>query len=74
MALTQEKLQSLKEAFNHADDDGNGKIDFLEFLSLLQNSGMTIGTGMAQSGFDSVDTDNDGMIEFDEFIEWWSAN
>jgi len=74
LAPRQDELQSLKAAFDHADGDSNGKIDFLEFATLLEKCGMNIGTAQAQFGFQAIDTDNDGMIELDEFIEWWSAN
>jgi calmodulin/calcium-binding protein CML/plastin-2 len=72
--VTEEKLRELKEAFDFSDRDGNGKIDLLEFISLLEDFGVSIDTAQAQSGFETLDTDDDGMIDFDEFAAWWRAN
>jgi Ca2+-binding EF-hand superfamily protein len=74
VTVTQEKLQELQEAFEYSDTDGNGKIDFLEFISLLEDYGVFIDTAQAQSEFENLDTDDDGMIDLDEFIAWWHAN
>ena len=74
MTVTQEKLRDLKEAFDFSDSDSNGEIDFVEFVTLLEEFGVSIDTAQAQSGFEALDTDNDGMIGFDEFVEWWRAN
>ena len=71
MTVTQKKRQDLKEAFDFSDLDSNGKIDFLEFLTLVEKCGVRIDTPQAQSGFKVLDTDHDGMIGFDEFMEWW---
>ena len=72
--MTQEKLRALKDAFDFSDSDGNGKIDFVEFVTLLEEFEVSIDTAQAQSGFEALDTDNDGMIGFDEFMAWWRAN
>ncbi len=74
MSLTQDKLRELKDAFEFSDRDGNGRIDFLEFVNLVEDFGMFIDTAQAQAGFETLDTDDDGMIDFDEFIEWWQHN
>lgn len=74
MTVTEEKLQELKEAFDYSDADSDGKINLLEFISLLEDFGVFIDTAQAQAGFETLDTDNDGFIGFDEFAEWWRAN
>lgn len=73
MGVTQEERRQLKEAFDFSDSDDNGKIDFVEFVTMLEQLGADIDAAKAQFGFETVDTDGDGMIEFDEFVEWWRA-
>jgi Ca2+-binding EF-hand superfamily protein len=71
--VTDEERRELKEAFDFNDSDGNGKIDFVEFVAMLNGLEAGIDTAQAQFGFEEVDTDNDGMVSFDEFVEWWRA-
>lgn len=73
MTVTQEELRELKEAFDFCDSNNNGKVDFVEFITLLEQLKTGIDTAQAQLGFEAVDTDGDGVISFDEFIEWWRA-
>ena len=73
MKVTQEERRELKEAFDFADSDSNSKIDFVEFVAMLEGLETGIDAAQAQSGFRAVDIDGDGMISFDEFIEWWRA-
>jgi calmodulin len=73
VGVTQEERQQLREAFEAGDSDGNGKIDFVEFVAMLERLGADLDAAKAQFGFEAVDTDGDGMIDFDEFVEWWRA-
>ena len=73
MGVTQEERRQLREAFDAGDRDGNGKIDFVEFVAMLEQLGADLDAAKVQFGFESVDTDGDGMIDFDEFVEWWRA-
>lgn len=73
MAVSEEERQELKEAFDFNDSDNNGKIDFVEFLAMLEGLEAGIDAAQAQIGFETVDTDGDGSIDFDEFLEWWRA-
>ena len=61
----------LREAFNFNDRDGNGLIDFLEFVAMLDGLEAGIDTPTAQIGFKTIDTDGDGMVNFTEFAQWW---
>lgn len=73
MNVTDEDRRELKEAFDFNDSDSSGKIDFMEFVALLDGLDAGIDAAQAQFGFEEVDTDGDGMISFDEFVEWWHA-
>lgn len=73
MKVTQEEQRQLKATFDFNDSDSNGKIDFVEFIAMLQGLEAGIDAAQAQFGFKAVDTDGDGMISFDEFVEWWRA-
>lgn len=73
MNVTPEERQELREAFDFNDNDSNGKIDFMEFVAMLDGLEADVDAAQAQLGFEEVDTDGDGMISFDEFVEWWRA-
>lgn len=66
--------RELKEEFVQADKDRDGRIDLLEFTSLMQG----LDAGMSRTdlsiGFREIDTDADGLIDFQEFVDWWSAD
>lgn len=66
--------RELKEEFVQADKDRDGRIDVLEFTSLMQG----LEAGMSRTdlsiGFREIDTDADGLIDFQEFVDWWSAD
>lgn len=67
-----EEIAELREGFEYNDSNGDGKIDFAEFVKMLRNLEANVAADEARIGFDVIDTDNDQAIEFDEFIEWWS--
>ncbi len=71
MPLTEEEFEELEESFRFNDENSDGKIEFKEFLTLL--NGLEAGVSLAEAkiGFHEIDTDNDGAIELDEFIDWW---
>jgi len=73
VTVTEKERLELKEAFDYNDSDSSGKIDFVEFLAMLEGLEAGIDASQAQLGFKTVDTDGDGAISFDEFLEWWRA-
>lgn len=66
--------RELKEEFVQADKDRDGRIDVLEFASLMRG----LEAGMSRTdltiGFREIDSDADGLIDFQEFVDWWSAD
>lgn len=74
MPLEQDQLDELKEAFEFNDANGDGKIEFDEFISMLKALDAFGTREEARVGFDEIDVDNDGSIDVDEFIAWWSEH
>lgn len=50
-----------------ADFDGNGRVDFLDFLSFARVYGSVSGDGVYQAAFD---LDADGQIDFSDFLSF----
>jgi len=73
VTVTDEERQELMDAFEFSDSDNNGRIDFVEFIALLEGLDADVDAATAQIGFKAVDTDGNGSISFDEFLEWWRA-
>jgi len=67
-----ELKQELKEDFEQADSDGDGRINFVEFSSLLEDLEAGMSTEELRIGFHEIDTDQDGRIDLREFIDWWT--
>ncbi len=74
MPLDQNQHDELKEAFDFNDANGDGKIEFDEFVSMLTALDAFGSREEARVGFDAVDSDNDGSIDLEEFIAWWSEH
>ena len=64
-------LEEMRSHFSHIDTDGNGKIDFDEFVALLKTVGFTRQEDIIRLAFDAIDADSSGYIDFDEFGVWW---
>lgn len=66
--------RELKEEFVQADLDRDGRIDFEEFVRLMQGleAGMS-GTDL-RIGFHEIDADADGLVDFCEFADWWRSD
>ena len=74
---TREELAELRETFTFNDTNGDGVLDFEEFVRMMAGlSGLEQGMSHAEAriGFDEIDLDRDGSIGFDEFVEWWTAD
>jgi Ca2+-binding EF-hand superfamily protein len=62
----------LRQYFEACDKNGDGTIQFAEFVTLLQDLGTEMGDEECRIGFAEVDRDRDGVIDFDEFQRWWA--
>ena len=69
---TQEQLDELREDFDFNDANGDGRIQYLEFVALLGDLDADMSQEVARIGCDEIDTDDDGTIGFDEFVAWWT--
>jgi len=66
MASNAEKKAQLKAKFRTMDKNGDGMLDFNEFLGLMNK----LDVETAKNLFKKVDTTGDGTIEFDEFVDY----
>ncbi len=67
-----DRLEEWREGFATCDANGDGRIQFDEFTTLLENIGAETSAEEARIGFEAVDSDKDGVISFDEFVAWWT--
>jgi Ca2+-binding EF-hand superfamily protein len=73
MPLDDEELEELRESFRYNDFDEDGRIEFGEFLQMLEELEAEVGHEEARIGFAETDTDRDGTIDFEEFLGWWTS-
>lgn len=59
--------------FRHFDADGDGRIEFDEFKSLLTRLGLRRTDAVMRRLFQSIDHDDSGFINLKEFSVWWTA-
>lgn len=67
-----ERLEELKEDFLYADTDKDGRIEFAEFRTLLEELEAGMSMEELRTGFREIDTDRDGRIDLREFVAWWT--
>jgi Ca2+-binding EF-hand superfamily protein len=67
-----EEQQELREHFAFCDTDRDNRINYGEFLELLENLEAGMSGEELQVGFGLIDLDGNGYISFDEFQRWWS--
>jgi Ca2+-binding EF-hand superfamily protein len=65
------EYEELRAAFEASDTNGNGTLQFGEFVDLLDNLGADMSEREYRIGFDAIDVDRDGRINCEEFLGWW---
>ncbi len=65
-------MSDVRSQFDECDQDGNGRIDLIEFRQLLERLGSKMEPAKVEKLFDVIDSDESGLIGFDEFAAWWS--
>jgi Ca2+-binding EF-hand superfamily protein len=70
-SLREEEARELRESFDYNDRDGDGRIEFDEFVKMLEELEAGASEEEARIGFREIDTRQDGSIAFDEFVDWW---
>ena len=71
---SEEQLDELREAFDYNDRDGDGMIEFDEFVTMLDELESGTSGQEAHLGFRDIDTNDDGLIDFEEFVAWWTED
>jgi len=71
LSLREEEERELRESFDYNDRDGDGRIEFDEFVKMLEELEAGASEEEARIGFREIDTRQDGSIAFDEFVDWW---
>ncbi|KAI7774127.1 calmodulin [Diaporthe eres] len=66
--LSEEQIESFKEAFLVFDKDGNGEITKEELGTIMRSLGLNPTDGELQDMVDEVDVDKNGTIDFKEFL------
>jgi Ca2+-binding EF-hand superfamily protein len=72
--ISSEAHAELREDFDEFDIDGDGRLEFDEFLEFMDGLGADMSNEECRIGFAEIDTDRDGVIEFDEFVAWWRSD
>jgi calmodulin len=71
---SEEQLDELRETFDYNDRDGDGMIEFDEFVAMLDELESATSSQEAHLGFRDIDTNDDGLIDFEEFVAWWTQD
>ena len=72
--MTSEALAELREDFDEFDIDGDGRLEFDEFLEFMDGLGADMSNFFNGTATTEIYTDRDGVIGFDEFVAWWRSD
>lgn len=71
MSMSSSQQQELREHFAFCDTDQDHRINYGEFLELLENLEAGMSEEEMRVGFGLIDLDGNGYISFEEFRRWW---
>lgn len=71
MVDNSDDIARLQSEFARFDGDGNGRIEYEEFVELLGTVGPRPTEEEAQLAFTIIDESGTGYVSFDEFARWW---
>ena len=60
---------AIKEAFNHFDKDGSGRISLDEFREVMITEGAQMTDEEIEEILNEADADGDGQIDINEFVD-----
>jgi calmodulin len=63
-------IAELKQEFQLADTDGDGRLQYEEFRRVLEGLEAGMAEREMRQGFREVDADRDGLISCAEFVDW----
>ncbi len=72
MNMSSPQQQELREHFAFCDTDQDHRVNYAEFVELLENLEAGMSEEELRLGFSLIDLDGNGYISFDEFQRWWS--
>jgi calmodulin len=72
--LPRDRIAELRADFDFNDSNGDGCIQYAEFVALLEDLESDMSEAEARLGFAEIDVDEDGSIDFDEFVRWWTTD
>ena len=72
--LTATELAELRQSFDSADGNGDGRIVSDEFRKLLQALDDDLSEDECLLAFELTDSDGDGSVSFEEFMDWWTGD
>ena len=70
MQVTNRVEDEIEEMFDRIDEDGDRRISFDEFATLMLEMDHDKPRAALRASFDSIDKDHDGRVTFDEFRTW----
>lgn len=65
-------LREYREYFLDFDDDGDGKLSKIEFMKMVENTGVELDFQEMKKAYNAADSDGDGMITFRNFLAAYS--
>lgn len=67
------QLAELREGFDLADLNGDGRLELDEFIAFASDLIEGSTRQELRIGFAEIDRNHNGTIDFDEFAAWWTG-